>query len=153
MTIEIMSDCPTTWIKHCFRAANFSCPREYLFEDGSVLPACPLERVKRLAPEEGQHQSSRFPMCLGYRDEEDAWQPVGLPYGVNVETVQEDWILSAAQCAELDRLNADEDIHIVLVSAQMMALLREFGRDIGKCRTAVPVGHSGRLFSTKYFGG
>lgn len=153
MTTEMINDCPATWVKHCFQVANFSCPREYLFEDGSVLPACSLDRVKRLSPEEGNHQYSLLPMDLGCYDDDGDWSSHCLPYGVKVETVREDWILSAAQCAELDRLEADENIHIVIVSAQMMAMLREFGRDLGKCRTAIPVGHSGRLFSAKHFGG
>ena len=152
-TNETIYDCPTTCIQRAIGVANFSCPQEYVFNDGSILPSCSIERVLRLSPEEGNHQYSLLPIAAGYRDEEDTWQSAGLPYGVKVETVIEDWILSAAQCAELDRLEADEDIHIVIISPQLMAMLREHGRDIGKCRTAVPVGHSGRLFSAKDFGG
>jgi hypothetical protein len=153
MSTEIIGDCPRVFVQQCFGVANFSCPREYVFDDGSVLAACSLERVARLAPDEGQHQFSRMPLEVGYRDDDDTWCVVSTPYGVKVQTGREDWILSAAQCAELDRLEADEEINIVIVSVETMALLREFGRDLGKCRTAVRVGHSGRLFSAKYFGG
>jgi len=93
-------------------------------------------------------------LAVGYRDDDDdTWRVVSMPYGVKVQTGREDWILSAAQCAELDRLEADEEVQIVIVSVETMALLREFGRDLGKCRTAVRVGHSGRLVSAKFFGG
>ena len=150
---EIMNDCPVAIVQWCFKVANFCCPHEYVFNDGSVLAACSLERVARLAPDEGQHQFSKMPLEVGYRDDDDTWRVASMPYGVEVQTGREDWILSAAQCAELDRLEMDEEVQIVIVSVETMALLREFGRDLGKCRTAVRVGHSGRLFSAKHFGG
>ncbi len=150
MTTEILSDCPTAMLSCGAVVANFSSAVEYVFSDGTVLPGCSMERALRLAPEEGHHQYVPLPLEIGYRDEEDNWQRVS---GVKLQTVKEDWIMSERQSEELDRLEADEEINIVIVSAEMMRLLREVGRDIGKCRTPVPVGYSGRLFSASYFGG
>ena len=153
MSTEIIGDCPRVFVQQCFVVANFSCPHEYVFADGSVLAACSMERVARLAPDEGQHHYTDMSMDVGYRDDDGIWQICMTPHGVKVQNVREDWILSAAQCAELERLEADEEVQVVIVSVEMMALLREFGRDLGKCRTAVRVGHTGRLFSAEYFGG
>jgi len=144
---EVFADCPTATMQSGLRVANFSSIQEYEFADGTVLPACHSSRAARLAPEDGAHKYDSLAVIAGHREYN------GEPVFAHFLTVRLDWILSEAQAAELERLQADETIHLVIVSPEMMYLLQEIGRDAGKCRTALQVGYSGRIYSEFEFGG
>jgi len=59
-----MLDMPIVTLKNGLRVGNFSSPHPFTFDDGTVLPACSVERTKRGALEaiETEEQDARLPI-------------------------------------------------------------------------------------------
>ena len=103
---------PMITLTNGLRIANFSSPHPFNFEDGSVLPACDPERVKR-----GSLDVTEEEFC-GIKSTID----IKITFSIS-ESVAE--MLEEAQSSEAD---------VVLVPFPVLNAMRDEGRNLGKFR-------------------
>jgi len=106
---------PIITLTNGLRVANFSSPHPFQFNDGSVLPACPPERAKEL--------------MLNAIEQE-----VPHPTVAGITDIWLDWELPANMRDELAKLNAREDIDVLLIPFPVMTAIKNADLPIGKCR-------------------
>jgi len=97
---------PIVVLKNGTRVGNFSSPHEFRFDDGSVLPACPPERVQAGALEV-QEATVRHPK---------GWTDIKL-----------NWTLSDSCCrliSESAALFAQDHVDVVLVPLPVMTVIK-----------------------------
>jgi hypothetical protein len=102
------------------RLVNFSSGHEFHFEcggpTGGVMGACEDDRVHALALDRQDVEV----------DNPGGWKDVAVKF-----------VLSEAVEAELARLEAMEDVDIILVPLPVISALKAAGKDIGKARTII----------------
>lgn len=109
-----MKDATTTTLANGITLCNFSSAHSFTFEDGSMLPACDPERCKALMLHSVEIE---HPNPGGWTDIELRFE------------------LSDIVRNEVARLNAREDIDILIVPFPVMTALKTAGINVGKCRT------------------
>ncbi|TXH55011.1 MAG: hypothetical protein E6Q97_09675 [Desulfurellales bacterium] len=107
-----MEKSPVVTLSTGVRIANFSSPHPFTFDDGTVLPACSVDRANWLLLES-------FEMLM----------PRGLWEDVELQFDLSDTVASAV--LELER---DNDVDIILVPFPVLEALKARRRQIGKCR-------------------
>lgn len=99
-------------LKNGLRVANFSSPHPFVFDDGTVLPACSPERARSLKLEAVETSMQR-----------DGWTDIELSFE-----------LTPSVCEAIAELQDDADITIILVPLPAMQAIKDDGGPIGKCR-------------------
>jgi hypothetical protein len=104
---------PVIILKNGLRVGNFSSPHGFEFSTGEFLPSCTPDRTERLKLDSYE---SEFPGILGTTDIEIVWK------------------LSPDVERELAKVNARDDVDIVLIPFPVLEVLRRCNRPLGKCR-------------------
>lgn len=100
---------PTLKLSNGLTVVNFSSPHPFQFDTGETLAACEADRSRALS--------------LNVTESPEETEIRGIP----VTVVRLTWHLSDEVRAELQRLEAQEDIDVVLVALPVMEALRASG--------------------------
>lgn len=109
-------DIPVVVLCNGLRVANFSSPHSFTFTDGTVLPACSIERAKLLVLDKLMIEISAVQNTVQFTDVTFRWE------------------MSQVARRELMRLSEVEGYDVLLLPNSVMTSLKEIGLPIGRCR-------------------
>lgn len=107
MAVINLSAAPVVTLSNGLRIANFSSLHDFTFEDGTVLPACDVERCEALKMVVHENVMNTHTVR-----------------GTTFQDIELVKLLGEAVEAELDRMQADESIDLFIVPLMLMELIR-----------------------------
>lgn len=123
------NDCPRIELENGIRVANFSSPHAFNFVSGETLPACSPERCRRLSAvsQEVETHNAR------------GWTDIELSFELGPDVR-----------AELERLDADDDVDVVIAPLPIVQAARSIGlgrkaRTVRMADRVTKVAHSDRF--------
>lgn len=114
-------DIPVVSLSSGLKVANFSSPHSFEFTDGTVLPACSMERAKILALDQQPVEIDSISGTVRFTDITFTWE------------------MSQVVRRELLRLSEVDGYDILLIPYPVMTSIKEVGLPIGRCRCVCKV--------------